>query len=142
MKRDWILSVPVVWRVGVTLSFLCVYRYNVVSPADGSWGSQGPNGTWSGMVGQVNRQVRSSGPWAWADMVVYCADTHFDEPVTLKINEIYRIAPYISHLLHCCKAACKPIVDHCTLSIKRYRIAKTCFSRSTRRPTSPLGLSG
>lgn len=61
MRCDWTLSVPVVWRVGVTSSLLCVYRYNVVTPADGSWGSEGPNGTWSGMVGQVSRKVRIRG---------------------------------------------------------------------------------
>ncbi|XP_050727810.1 probable glutamate receptor [Eriocheir sinensis] len=32
------------------------FTYNVVSPADGSWGSEGSNGTWSGMVGQASRK--------------------------------------------------------------------------------------
>ena len=44
--------------VGVTVYLLCVYRYNVVSPADSSWGAELPNGTWTGMIGQVSRKVR------------------------------------------------------------------------------------
>lgn len=36
----------------------CVCRYNVVTPPDGAFGGQRPNGSWTGMMGQVTLKVR------------------------------------------------------------------------------------
>ena len=37
----------------LTYHFSPVCRYSVITPEDQSWGSEGPNGSWTGMVGQV-----------------------------------------------------------------------------------------
>ena len=46
----------------VTAAVLCSYRYNVVTPPDSAWGAELPNGSWTGMMGQVTRKVRVSVP--------------------------------------------------------------------------------
>lgn len=34
------------------------HRYKLITPPDSGWGNKLPNGSWTGMLGQVIRQVR------------------------------------------------------------------------------------
>lgn len=48
---------------------LGVPRYTLVQPQDGAWGSRLLNGSWTGMVGMVSRQVRRA--WGYQEGVVF-----------------------------------------------------------------------
>lgn len=45
----------------------CVCRYELVQPPDNDWGELRPDGRWTGMIGQLQREVR-------ATIVRFCSD--------------------------------------------------------------------
>ena len=36
---------------------MIICRYEITSPPDGQWGTETPNGSWTGLVGQLQQRV-------------------------------------------------------------------------------------
>ena len=54
------------------LSELLNFSYTVTTPPDGEWGSKKDDGTWSGMVGQLETKIVDIGRLNYYFRSVYC----------------------------------------------------------------------
>ena len=63
MRRVPLIHIDIMSRVYRTChmgSLTSGYRYTIHRPPDGQWGTQEPNGSWNGMIGQIVRKVGSA----------------------------------------------------------------------------------
>ncbi|XP_071525276.1 probable glutamate receptor [Panulirus ornatus] len=76
------------------------FTYRIVTPDDGSWGATLPNGTWSGMVGQVSRQEVdvALGPFgiteSRAKIVDFTRSFYFDDRSILVSKGVPEVDPW------------------------------------------------
>ncbi|XP_066986771.1 probable glutamate receptor [Macrobrachium rosenbergii] len=64
------------------------FTYTLIEPADGSWGSQLPNGSWKGMMGQVTRKEVdvALGPFGQTEARSQAVD--FTQPVQFSMKRL------------------------------------------------------
>ncbi|XP_042237196.1 probable glutamate receptor [Homarus americanus] len=83
-----------------TLADSLNFTYKIVQPGDRAWGAKLPNGTWSGMVGQVSRQEVdiALGPFGISEarfkVVDYTSSFYYDDRSILAMKGLPEVDPW------------------------------------------------